>query len=142
MNTSFALGWQATPWLSVEARTILPLTDSLGVQYQASVTGLVLQNATDIVALQGVLLFGDARYNNTFYGVSASQSQRSGYNRFATGSGLYGESVSLSWNHQYSTHWGSSLSTGYTHLADKISDSPLVLKDDGTDATLAVTYSF
>jgi len=142
MNTSFALGWQATPWLSMEARTILPLTDSLGVQYQASVTGILLQNASDVVALQGELLFGDARYNNTFYGVTSSQSQRSGYDKFTTGGGLYGESVSLSWNHQYSTHWGSSLSTGYTHLTDKISDSPIVLKDGGVDTTLAVTYSF
>src|SRR5476649_2226506 len=138
LNTSLAFGWQATPWLSMEARAVLPLTDSLGVQYQASLTGILLQNQADTVALQGALLFGDARYNNTFYGVSALQSRRSGYDKFTAGGGLYGESVSLSWNHQYSPQWGSSLSTGYTHLADKVSASPVVFKNGGADVTLAV----
>src|SRR5690606_33556712 len=38
LNTAFALGWSITPWLVVEGKATLPLTDSQGIQYQTSLT--------------------------------------------------------------------------------------------------------
>lgn len=38
MNTAFAVGWSVTPWLTVEGKATLPLTDAQGVHYQTSAT--------------------------------------------------------------------------------------------------------
>jgi outer membrane scaffolding protein for murein synthesis (MipA/OmpV family) len=141
-NTAIAVGWQATPWFSVEGKATLPLTDSQGVQYQGSVTLLPWQTSTDTVALQTAALFGDARYNNTFYGVNQQQSERSGYATYHSGGGFYGMQSSLTWNHQYSAQWGSMLIGNYTWLGDKADDSPIVYRRNEFTAIAAITYSF
>lgn len=65
LNTALAVGWQALSWLSVEGKATLPLTDSQGVSYQASLTLLPVQTDHDTVAFQTAALFGDNRYLNT-----------------------------------------------------------------------------
>lgn len=142
VNTALALGWAVTPWLSLEAKATLPLSDSQGVNYQTSLTLIPLQNSSDTVALQSAALFGDARYMNTFYGVSRLQSARSGFSRYNAQDGFYGVESSLSWSHQFNPHWGTVVSAGYTWLGDHAADSPLVDKRDQATGTLAVTYTF
>ncbi|ELY2908611.1 MipA/OmpV family protein [Cronobacter dublinensis] len=142
LNTSLALGWSVTPWLVVEGKATLPLTDSQGVQYQTSLTLLPFQDTTDTVAFQSAALFGDSRYMNTFYGVSARQSARTGYGRYDTQGGFYGVSNNLSWSHQFGEQWGTTLSAGYTWLGDKAADSPIVRQRNQTTAAVAVTYTF
>ncbi|GAB7272401.1 MipA/OmpV family protein [Dickeya ananatis] len=142
LNTAVAIGWQFNNQWSVEAKATLPLTDSQGVQYQTSLTSILFQNKSDTLGAQGILLFGDARNNNLFYGVSQQQSQNSGYRVYQAGSGLYGQSVSLFWSHQFDSHWTTLLSGSYTHLNDKASDSPIVFRADQGEGTVAVTYTF
>lgn len=95
LNTGLSAGWQAAPWLSMEGKATLPLTDSQGASYQASVTLIPLQNNQDTVAFQSAALFGDSRYLNTWYGVSERQSRRTGYRRYAAPGGFYGVDTSL-----------------------------------------------
>lgn len=73
LNTGLAVGWQITSWLSVEGKATLPVTDSQGVNYQASVTLLPLQTSQDTIAFQSASLFGDSRYLNTWYGSVSSR---------------------------------------------------------------------
>lgn len=142
VNTSMALGWQFSPWISVEAKAILPLTDSQGVQYQPSVTGVLFQNTSDLLALQATTLFGDARNNQIFYGVNAKQSQESGYRQYQAAGGLYGGLLSLSWSHQYTRQWGLGINAEYTRLSDKVAESPIIQRQDEVDTTLAINYTF
>ncbi|AJC65327.1 MULTISPECIES: MipA/OmpV family protein [Dickeya] len=142
LNTAVAFGWQFTDQLSIEAKAILPLTDSQGIQYQTSLTGILFQNNSDTLGAQGILLFGDARYNNLFYGVNQQQSQNSGYRAYQAQSGLYGQSVSLFWTHQFDPHWATTLSGSYTRLNDKASDSPIVFRSNQGEGLFAVTYTF
>jgi hypothetical protein len=72
LNTGLAVGWQATPWLSMEGKATLPLTDSQG-SYQASVTLIPVQNNQDTVAFQSAALFSDGRYLNTVWGQRAAE---------------------------------------------------------------------
>ncbi|EKZ6389052.1 MipA/OmpV family protein, partial [Klebsiella pneumoniae] len=44
LNTQVAVGWQVNSWFTPEIRATLPLTDSQGVQYQASLTLVPWQN--------------------------------------------------------------------------------------------------
>ncbi|SLM61965.1 MULTISPECIES: MipA/OmpV family protein [Dickeya] len=142
LNTALTLGWEFTDQLSVEAKAIAPLTDSQGMQYQTSVNATLFQNDSDTLGAQASLLFGDARYNNLFYGVTASQSANSGYRAYQTNGGLYGQSVSVFWSHRFTPQWASTLSGSYTHLNDKVADSPIVFQPDQFTGIMAVTYSF
>ncbi|MEA9390127.1 MipA/OmpV family protein [Acerihabitans sp. TG2] len=142
VNTSVALGWMATQWLTLEGRATLPLSDGQGVQYRTSVTLIALQNDSDTIALQVSGLFGDGRYMNTFYGVNDQQRVQSGYTRYRAAGGFYGVDSNLAWSHQFTPHWGSALSAGYTWLGDHAANSPIVFERNQTTVTAAVTYHF
>lgn len=142
LNTGLAVGWQAAPWLSMEGKATLPLTDSQGASYQASVTLIPVQNNQDTIAFQSAALFGDSRYLNTWYGVSEQQSRRTGYRRYAAPGGFYGVDTSLTWSHQFDAHWGTVLSADYTWLGDHANQSPIVMRRNEGSATAAITWTF
>ena len=142
LNTALAVGWQALSWLSVEGKATLPLTDSQGVSYQASLTLLPVQTDHDTVAFQTAALFGDNRYLNTWYGVDPQQSQRSGYSRYSAPGGFYGIDNSLTWSHQFDAHWGTVLSADYTWLGEHANESPIVLRRNEVALTAAVIWTF
>ena len=142
LNTALAVGWQALSWLSVEGKATLPLTDSQGVSYQASLTLLPVQTDHDTVAFQTAALFGDIRYLNTWYGVDPQQSQRSGYSRYSAPGGFYGIDNSLTWSHQFDAHWGTLLSADYTWLGEHANESPIVLRRNEAALTAAVIWTF
>ncbi|HDL7336656.1 TPA: MipA/OmpV family protein [Yersinia enterocolitica] len=142
MNTSLALGWNINDRISTEISVWLPLGESYGARYTGSVTGVLLKGDSNIVTLRLAALFGDRRYNQTYYGVDARQSQGSGYAKYAPGGGMYGQSVALSWIHIFSEHWSATLGGNYTHLNDKVAESPIVFKKDGLDGFAAVSYTF
>lgn len=99
VNTAVAVGWSVTHWLTLEGKATLPLSDSQGVNYQASATLIPLQTSTDTVAFSTAALFGDSRYMNTLYGVSAAQSSRTGYTEYQAPAGFYGADSNLTWSH-------------------------------------------
>ncbi|MTD28613.1 MipA/OmpV family protein [Erwinia sorbitola] len=142
MNTAVAVGWTIVPWLSVEGKATLPLTDSQGVQYQTSVSLIPFQDESDTLVFQSAALFGDSRYMNTFYGVSDRQHIRSGYRRYSTTGGLYGVQNSLTWGHRFTPQWGTMLEAGYTWLSHRTDKSPIVFRRNEATVTAAVTYTF
>ena len=142
VNTAFAVGWAVTPWLTVEGKATLPLSDSQGVNYQTSTTLIPLQTASDTVAFSTAALFGDSRYMNTIYGVSNRQAGRSDYAPYHAAGGFYGADSNLTWSHQLTPEWGALVSVDYTWLDRNTKDSPIVFRRNGTSATLGVLYSF
>ncbi|WP_276726745.1 MipA/OmpV family protein [Pantoea septica] len=142
VNTALAVGWQVTPWFSAEGKATLPLSDDQGVNYQASVTLVPLQSETDTVALQTAALFGEARYMNTWYGVSDVQSRRSRFTGYNASSGFYGVDTSVTWSHQFAPNWGTLVSAGYTWLGDHAADSPIISRRNEATGTVGFTYTF
>ncbi|MGF9659787.1 MipA/OmpV family protein [Pantoea agglomerans] len=142
MNTALALGWSVTPWLVLEGKATLPLSDSQGVQYRTSVTLIPWQTSDDTVALQVAGLFGDGRYMNTWYGVNSKQSARSGFERYDAAGGFYGTDTSLTWSHQFTPACAASVIGDYSWLDKHASDSPIVERHNGASATLALSYTF
>lgn len=142
INTAFAVGWTITPWLTVEGKATLPLSDGQGVNYQTSATLIPLQTDTDTVALSAAALFGDNRYMNTLYGVSSQQSQRTGYAQYHAAGGFYGTDTNLTWSHQFTANWSSLVSADYTWLDKHAANSPIVFRRNEASATIGVLYTF
>ncbi|MCC3742566.1 MipA/OmpV family protein [Rouxiella badensis] len=142
VNTAFAVGWTLTPWLTVEGKATLPLSDGQGVNYQASAILIPMQTTSDTVAFSTAALFGDRRYMNTVYGVSDRQSERSGYAPYQAAGGFYGTDSSLTWSHQFTPSWAALASVDYTWLDKHAQNSPIVFRHNQTSATLGVLYTF
>ena len=142
VNTAFAVGWTLTPWLTVEGKATLPLSDSQGVNYQTSATLIPLQTASDTVAFSTAALFGDSRYMNTIYGVSNRQAERSGYAPYHAAGGFYGADSNLTWSHQFTPAWGTLASVDYIWLDRNAKNSPIVFRHNEISATLGVLYTF
>ncbi|MDE1185459.1 MAG: MipA/OmpV family protein [Pantoea sp.] len=142
VNTAVAIGWSVSPWLTLEGKATLPLSDSQGVNYQTSATLIPLQTSTDTVAFSTAALFGDSRYMNTLYGVSAAQSRRTGYTQYQAPGGFYGADTSLTWSHQFTPHWGSLISADYIWLDKHAKESPIVFRRNEAALTLGVLYTF
>lgn len=142
INTTLAAGWAVRPWLLLEGAATLPLSESQGGQYRTTLTVIPFQSSNDTLAVQSAALFGDARYMNRFYGVNREQSVRAGYSRFDAEGGFYGVDSSLTWEHQFTPHWGTSLTVGYTWLGDRAADSPIVYRRNQTSGIMAVNYTF
>lgn len=141
-NTSVAFGWQFRPWLIPEIKVTMPLTQSQGSQFQASVTVVPLQTKQNTIILQGTLLGADSRYINTYYGVSAQQSMKSGFPQFHSSGGLVGSKFNINWIHQFNTDWGMFTGITYLRLANKVIASPIIEQHNQFMTNWGITYNF
>lgn len=142
LNSGIALGWAASRWLVFEGKTTLPLSDGQGASYSTAINYIPVMDDDNSLTFQASVLFGDARYLNTWYGVSRKQSERSGYARYSSSGGLYGVDTGVTWTHQFSEHWGGWFSVDYAWLAKNAARSPIVMQRGGTTGTLAISYTF
>jgi len=142
INSSTTIGWHVSRDFAIEASLYAPLTDSQGLSYEAGFNYKVFEGAADTLVLSSGADFGDARNNNLFYGVSETQSRRSGYERYQVGSGLYSVNAGLNWTHIFNENWWSFTGVTYTHLTHNVSHSPIVFRKDETALSLGLLYSF
>ena len=91
------------------------------------------------------LTYADDDYMDTYFGVSANDSVRSGLPRYSADSGLKDIGISLTGHYMFNKSWGLLGNVGYTRMLGDAEDSPLVdgVGDENQySAVLAVTYSF
>lgn len=142
MTTTSKFGWWMAQGIRFEGNVIAPLTDSQGLQYNLKLDVVVFESHDDTLLFNVQRNYGDARYNNTWYGVEENQSVLSGFEKYRAGSGLNNTDYGIDWRHSFSDAWTGYANAHYTVLADRIRKSPLVNKDDFLTFTLGVSYSF
>ena len=143
--TTVTAGYQFAPWLALEASGEFALSErARGNQYRVGAKSTVWQSAAkdDVLALSADMLIGDARFNQTYYGVTQQQSRRSGLAAYRADKGVYGYALGANWTHQFSHAWSTNVAVTSTWLTDKVADSQIVERRNDTGATLAVLYSF
>lgn len=134
---------QLLPWLSVNAEAELRMAgERRGNRYRLGVEGIVFHTDYDAVTVDLDAHAGDQRYNQTYFGVDAVQSQRSTLKRFSADGGVYAYSAALNWQHTFDAHWSSVASLELTHYTDQARGSPLVQSDADVTGLLALNYSF
>lgn len=142
LNSTTTLGWQVSSSFWLEGNIIAPLTDSQGMQYNAGFKYNLMDGSADTIVLSSKANFGDARYLNTFYGVSSSQSEHSGFRKYHAGGGLYSVDTDLTWTHFFGENWSSYANVTYSQLTNKAKDSPIAFRDNNTALTAGVLYTF
>lgn len=86
--------------------------------------------------------YGDRKHVQTWYGVTAAQSQRSGYKAFQPKAGFEHTELSVNWLHKVDTHWSVRTVLGVSHLMGDAAKSPLTQKKTTPMAAATVNYSF
>lgn len=89
--------------------------------------------------------FADGDYADTYFGIDAADSLRSGLAAYDPDGGLKDIGLSLDVSYQFTEHWGVTGFAGYTRLVGDAADSPIV--DDEGEAGqgivgLGVVYQF
>jgi outer membrane protein len=139
----FVVSQQLMPWLSVSAEAELRVAgEQRGNRYRLGFEGIAYHSQTDTVTLDIDAHAGDGRYNQTYFGVSPIQSQRTGFSRFTADSGIYAYSAALAWQHTFDAHWSTVASVGVTHYTDQTRGSPLVETDAEGSGLIALNYAF
>ncbi len=84
-------------------------------------------------------------YMQTFFGVNAVQSIRSGLSPYNPGAGIRDVSLSISSSYDFSTHWSLAGQLRYQYLLGDAADSPIVIDSGsrhGFIAGLGLSYTF
>ena len=84
----------------------------------------------------------DRNYAQTYYGVTAAQSVRSGYRELRPKAGLISTSASVGLNYELTKEWSLGASLGATRLMGDAAKSPIFSKRTESSASLFASYVF
>ncbi|KQQ45854.1 MltA-interacting MipA family protein [Duganella sp. Leaf126] len=87
-------------------------------------------------------VYGDNKHAQTYYGVTAGQSARSGYGSYRAESGFETIAVGVDWNHAIDARWSVSSAAGLTRLVGDAADSPLTRRKTTPSVTTGLIYKF
>jgi outer membrane protein len=139
----FTLSQQLLDWLSVSGEAELRMAgEHRGNRYRFGLEGILFHTGSDTLALDIDAHAGDGRYNQTFFGVTQAQSQRSLYGRYDADAGIYAYSAALNWQHSLDAHWSTLASLTLTQYADQARNSPLVRRESAGLGMFAINYTF
>lgn len=88
------------------------------------------------------LTWGDARYTQTWFGVSAGQSAASGLPSYRSASGMTSERLRATLTYQFAPHWLMNLSLTRMRLSGVAADSPVVERRNQGQGQLALIRNF
>jgi outer membrane protein len=113
-----------------------------GHSYNLGLAVPLYTSATDQISVSGFAHYADAKYAQTYYGVTAVQSRNSGYAAYSPSAGFDTGSLTLTWNHQIDKKWGVSTAMGMKRLFKNAENSPLTESKNSMTAALIAGYSF
>lgn len=143
VTSTVTLSQRITPWFSVNAQAEFGLDGhTRGNQYQFGLESTALQTAMDSIVMDMDAKLGDGQYNQTYFGVTPSQSVNSGLRRYTPGAGLYSISLAATWTHTFDKYWSTDLILGVTRYANIVADSPVVQRRTGATVFTSLGYTF
>lgn len=137
------VGIQLGKQFGVNAALEVPLTQrNNGAAFHLGASYTLLKTSQDTVSLGAKLSYGDDKYLRTYFGVTAQQSQKSGYALFTPKAGFFKTDLTLTWSHQIDEHWGVTTMAGASRLMGDASDSPLARRKTSPQGGVLLSYTF
>lgn len=100
------------------------------------------RQGADEVALDISTFWGNATFNQAYFGVSAAQSARTSFQAYLPRSGMYAYSVTSRWEHAWSLHWATTVQVTAMPYLGKLKSSPIAEKSASLEALAMVRYDF
>ena len=137
------VGFAPIRWLEFNVGADVPLSQRQnGRKLNAGVTGRLLDSPDDKLTLGVTTSFGDTKYNQTYYGVTAEQARTSQFRAYRMKAGLNEVSAMLTWQHKLGAKWSVTSMVGATTLLKEASKSPLVQRRTGPVAAVYASYNY
>jgi len=136
-------GYKIVDGLVVSGQAEMPLSHrENGRSGGLAVTGTLVNTDREHVTISLGANFADSKYAQTYYGVTAEQSARSGFKRFNAKGGMYEGVMNLSWAHKLDDRWTVTSMVGYSALVRDAARSPIVLKSTSPTAAVYASYRY
>ncbi|MGI4858975.1 MAG: MipA/OmpV family protein [Janthinobacterium lividum] len=142
LTSILTVSQQILPLLSANAQAEFGLDGQRGNQYQLGLESILLKGTQDPVTLDANVKIGDHRYNQTYFGITRSQSLNSGYDSYAPGGGIYAYALSVTWDHHFDKHWTGELIVSGSYYTSKAAQSPIAQRRVGLTVLPSVSYAF
>ncbi|PXX47654.1 MipA/OmpV family protein [Undibacterium pigrum] len=113
-----------------------------GNAYTFGLAAPVFQTASDKVEIGGNLTYGDAKYNQTYFGVTPTQSANSGYKAYSIKAGFSQATANVAWTHVIDKNWSVRSAVGVSQVMGDAGDSPLAKKKTNPLLISTVNYAF
>lgn len=133
-----------TPWLTVNAEAEFRVAGQAnrGHRYRLGLESTVFDGAKDTISVGMNVHAADRDYNQTYFGVTQAQSQRSRFSQFTPKSGIYAYSLSADWIHDFNKNWSLFAAVNVMQFSGRARNSPLVEEKTGVTGTVMLNYSF
>lgn len=133
-----------TPWLDLDAAADFGLSgyEDRGNRYRLGLITKPWMTETDLLTFGFDVYYTDKDYNQTYFGVTEAQSQRTRFAPYTVDAGVSAYAVSAGWMHQFDQHWSSFAGVEVLQFSNRIKQSPVVLDKTQVVAGLGLTYSF
>ncbi|AUT57877.1 hypothetical protein C2L66_38955 [Paraburkholderia caribensis] len=143
LDATVTAGYRFATVGSLSVAADLPLSNrSIGDAWQAALEVPVLVAGPNVVTSKTVAHFGSQTYNQTMWGVNATQSAASGYRQYAVGSGFDSVDFDLIWLHRFNQHWSLETKGGLTRIIGDAAHSPIVQRSLSLNVGTVMGYSF
>jgi outer membrane scaffolding protein for murein synthesis (MipA/OmpV family) len=136
-------GFQLMPQLQLGASLSLPLSrKENGKTAGMEITGILHDDGADKVALSLGANFADAKYLQTYHGVSAAQALRTGRKQFTPHAGMYEAVLNFAWEHRVDARWSVTGMLGSSTLVRDAARSPLTRRATAPTAAVYASYRY
>jgi MipA family protein len=88
------------------------------------------------------IVWGDKKYNQTYFGVTSAQSKNSGFKTYTAGAGVKSVGLTVGANYKFDTHWSANAALSFNQLRGDAANSPLVQKKAQNTLAAGVAYTF
>ncbi|KAF1046046.1 MAG: hypothetical protein GAK35_01160 [Herbaspirillum frisingense] len=143
VTTLLSVGYGLTDWLHLGLQAEVPLSQrDNGTALHFGASSPFYSSASDELTLGATGSWGNNKYMQTYYGVTASQSAASGFRQHGAKSGIYAYTVNLAWKHKFGPNWSLMTTVGAMQLTGDAGDSPIVKRKTAPVGSVFVTYSY
>lgn len=139
LQASTSIGGKITA--SVKANLALSHREN-GNEYVFGLSAPIYQSKTDQVELGVEATLGDAKFNQTYFGVTAKQNKNSGYKAFQLGQGFNKATLGLTGVHVIDANWSLRNATGIIQTVGDAANSPVTKKKTNQFVMFTANYSF
>ncbi|WP_343582939.1 MipA/OmpV family protein [Herbaspirillum sp.] len=137
------LGYTVTDWLRLGLQAEVPLSQrDNGSALHFGASSPFYSSGSDELTLGLTGSWGNRKYVQTYYGVTAAQSDASGFRQYTAKSGIYAYTLQLGWKHKFDANWSLMASAGAMQLAGDAGNSPIVKRKTAPMGSVFITYSY
>ncbi|WP_067271373.1 MipA/OmpV family protein [Mitsuaria sp. 7] len=142
-TANLTLSYAVMERLQLQVATEQPVSNrDNGALYSVGAAATLLEDGKNTMVLSVAANAADRKYMQTYHGVTAAQSARSGYAAYTPKAGAHLAEAGVSWQHKLSSEWSVTGMVGAQTLLGDAKKSPLTRRTTSLVGAVFVSYSY